>query len=91
MSAEMMSAVFDHYPAGGGEMLLALVLADVARDNGVLMINDSIPELARKTRQREGDVIDQLRRLESIGWLERLADGGARLRTTSPSTRTAAR
>lgn len=74
-----MSAVFDHYPGDGGEMLLALVLADVARDDGTLMINDSIPELARKTRQTDGDVRGQLRRMEQSGWLQRYADGVVRM------------
>ena len=73
-----MSAVFDRYPAGGGEMLLALALADVARDDGRLMINDSLPELARKTRQTERGVRGQLRRMEAIGWLRvvHASDGG---------------
>lgn len=73
-----MAAVFERYPAGGGEMLLALALADVARDDGRLMINDSVPELARKTRQTERGVRLQLARMRAMGWLRVVAasDGG---------------
>lgn len=73
-----MAAVFERYPAGGGEMLLALALADVARDDGRLMINDSVPELARKTRQTERGVRLQLARMRAMGWLHCVAasDGG---------------
>lgn len=73
-----MSAVFDRYAAGGGEMLLALALADVSRDDGVLMLNDSVPELARKTRQTVRGVRLQLRRMEHAGWLQpvKVSDGG---------------
>jgi hypothetical protein len=78
VSVKAMSAVFERYPAGGGEMLLALALADVARDDGVLMLNDSIAELARKTRQTERGVQKQLKRMQDIGWLTcvRQSDGG---------------
>lgn len=73
-----MSAVFDRYPAGGGEMLLALALADVSRDDGVLMLNDSVPVLAQKTRQTERGVRGQLRRMQTTGWLMQVhaSDGG---------------
>ena len=78
MSVKVMSAVFERYPAGAGEMLLALALADVARDDGRLMINDSVPELARKTRQTERGVRLQLARMRATGWLHLVAasDGG---------------
>jgi hypothetical protein len=78
MSVRVMSAVFERYPAGGGEMLLALALADVARDDGVLMVEDSVPELATKTRQTDRGVRGQLRRMERIGWLVQVkaSDGG---------------
>jgi hypothetical protein len=78
MSVRVMSAVFERYPAGGGEMLLALALADVARDDGVLMIEDSVPQLATKTRQTDRGVRGQLRRMERIGWLVQVkaSDGG---------------
>ena len=34
MSVKVMTAVFERYPVGGGEMLLALALADHASDDG---------------------------------------------------------
>lgn len=73
-----MSQVFKRYPVGGGEMLLALALADVARDDGVLMLNDSASELARKTRQTDQGVRNQLRRMQAMGWLVKVrgSDGG---------------
>jgi hypothetical protein len=78
VSVKVMSAVIDRYPVGGSEMLLALVLADVARDDGRLMIVDSVAELARKTRQTDRGVQRQLRRMENSGWLRvvRASDGG---------------
>ncbi len=59
-------------------MLLALALADVARDDGRLMIHDSVDELARKTRQTRRGVQLQLRRMEDMGWLHTVSasDGG---------------
>jgi len=45
-----MTAVFDRYPNGGGEMLLALALADHASDDGT-RIFPKIASLAEKTRQ----------------------------------------
>jgi len=60
--------VFDRYPSGGGEMLLALALADHAHDDGT-HIFPSIARLAEKTRQSERSVQYQLRRMEQSGWL----------------------
>lgn len=60
--------VFDRYPKGGGEMLLALALADHAHDDGT-HIFPSIARLAEKTRQSERSVQYQLRRMEQSGWL----------------------
>ncbi|WP_329753258.1 helix-turn-helix domain-containing protein [Stenotrophomonas maltophilia] len=60
--------VFDRYPNGGGEMLLALALADHAHDDGT-HIFPSIARLAEKTRQSERSVQYQLRRMEQSGWL----------------------
>ena len=74
MSVRVMSEVFRRYPVGGGEMLLALALADVARDDGVLMLNDSVPELARKTRQTDRGVQKQLGRMQAMGWLRKLRE-----------------
>lgn len=60
--------VFDRYPNGGGEMLLALALADHAHDDGT-HIFPSIARLSEKTRQSERSVQYQLRRMEQSGWL----------------------
>lgn len=63
-----MSAVFERYPNGGGEMLLALALADHASDDGG-RVYPSVKALAEKTRQSERTVQYQLRRMEMAGWL----------------------
>lgn len=68
MSIRLMTAVFDRYPNGGGEMLLALSLADFADDDGTRVF-PSIKQLAEKTRQSERTVQYQLRRMEDMGWL----------------------
>ena len=63
-----MTAVFDRYPNGGGEMLLALALADHASDDGT-RVYPGIKGLAEKTRQSERTVQYQLRHMEEMGWL----------------------
>jgi hypothetical protein len=63
-----MGLIFDRYPAGGGEMILALKLADHAHDDGT-HIFPGIASLAEKTRQSERAVQYQLRRMEKSGWL----------------------
>jgi hypothetical protein len=68
MSVKVMSMVFEHYPEGGGEMLLALALADFSDDDGGKVF-PSIPALAKKTRQSERSVQYQLRRMEQIGFI----------------------
>lgn len=68
MSIKVMNAVFDRYPNGGGEMLLALALADHASDDGTRVF-PSIKALAEKTRQSERSVQYQLRRMQDAGWL----------------------
>ena len=74
MSIKVMTAVFDRYPNGGGEMLLALALADHSSDDGS-RIYPSIRHLAAKTRQAERSVQYQLRRMESDGWLTLVNSG----------------
>lgn len=69
-----MSLVFGHYPRGGGEMLLALALADHAHDDGT-SIRPSISKLAEKTRQSERAVQYQLRAMEVSGWLQLVNNG----------------
>lgn len=68
MSVRVMTMVFDRYPNGGGEMMLALALADHASDDGT-KVYPSIKALAAKTRQSERTVQYQLRRMEESGWL----------------------
>ncbi len=68
MSVKIMTAVFDRYPNGGGEMLLALALADHASDDGT-KVYPSVAALASKTRQSVRTVQYQLRRMEEAGWL----------------------
>ena len=68
MSIKIMSMVFEKYHAGGGEMLLALAIADHAHDDGT-HIFPSVKNLALKTRQSERTVQYQLRKMESDGWL----------------------
>lgn len=74
MSAKVTGMVFDRYAEGGGEMLLALALADHAHDDGT-SIFPSIAHLAKKTRQSPRSVQYQLRRMEESGWLI-LVSGG---------------
>jgi hypothetical protein len=68
MSVRVMTAVFERYPNGGGEMLLALALADHAHDDGT-RIFPYIKSLAEKTRQSTRSVQYQLRKMEESGWL----------------------
>ena len=68
MSVKVMTAVFERYPGGGGEMLLALALADHASDDGSRVF-PGIKALSEKTRQSERTVQYQLRRMEEMGWL----------------------
>lgn len=75
MSVRVMTAVFDRYPNGGGEMLLALSLADHADDSGC-GIKTTVPALASKTRQSVRSVKYQLKQLCSSGWLIQVGGGG---------------
>lgn len=66
-----MTMVFDRYPEGGNERLLALALADHARDDGS-RIWPSVSELARKTVLSRSTVQRLLRRMTERGWLEQV-------------------
>ncbi|CAK0183691.1 gp60 [Burkholderia pseudomallei] len=68
MSVKVMNAVFERYPEGGGEMILALALADHSHDDGT-HIYPSVEKLAAKTRQSPRAVQYQLRRMQQSGWL----------------------
>lgn len=76
MSIYAMERVWRRYPVGGGEMLLALALADIAHDDGRLMVERSVTALATKTRQNERSVRRQLARMVETGWLEQVKAGG---------------
>ncbi len=68
MSSRITGMVFERYPAGGGERLLALALADCADHDGT-NIYPSVETLAAMTHQSERAVQYQLRRMEESGWL----------------------
>lgn len=68
MSGKLVGMVFEHYPSGGGELLLAVKLADNAHDTGQ-HIFPSVATLATQTRQSERTVQYQLKRMVESGWL----------------------
>lgn len=82
MSVRVMTAVFDRYPNGGGEMLTALALADHASDDGTRVF-PGIKALAEKTRQSERTIQYQLRRMEESGWLILVSAGNGGRSMTS--------
>ncbi|WP_027817091.1 helix-turn-helix domain-containing protein [Paraburkholderia bannensis] len=78
MSIKVMDKVWDRYPEGGGELNLALKLADYADDDGT-HIFPSIETMAVKTRQSERAVQYQIKRMLKRGWLILVAnEGGGR-------------
>lgn len=76
MSVRVMAAVWDRFDGNGGELLLALALADFAADDGT-GIYPSVARLARKTRRSRRAVQLGLRRLEALGFLSLVAEAGA--------------
>lgn len=64
-----MDVVWRYYPAGAGELTLALALADWANDEG-RSIYPSVPAAARKARLSERQVQRLLRKMEGRGYLE---------------------
>lgn len=74
MSIRVMTAVFDRYPNGSGEMLLALSLADHAHDDGT-HIYPSVDSLAKKTRQSVRSTQYQLKAMLDAGWLVLTSEG----------------
>ncbi|WP_175760506.1 helix-turn-helix domain-containing protein [Burkholderia anthina] len=72
-----MTAVFERYPVGAGEMLLALALADHADDDGTHVF-PKVETMAEKTRQSVRAVQYQLGKMQECGWLilVRAARGG---------------
>lgn len=82
MSIRLMTLVWAHYPAGGGELLLALALADHGHDEGT-RIFPGVERLAGKTRQSERAVQYQLRAMKATTWLLPVRySGGGRGRAT---------
>lgn len=75
MSVRMMSMVFDRYPAGGGEYVLALALADHASEDG-RRIWPGVESLAAKSRQSVRTVQRQLIAMQEVGWLLLVKEGG---------------
>lgn len=79
MSIAVMDAVWRSFVGSQGELLLALVLADHASDDGT-KIFPSVATMAGRTRQSERTVQYQLRKMEASGWLVKVtkASGGRR-------------
>lgn len=76
-----MAAVFERYPAGGGEFALALALADNAHDDGA-HIFPSVSVMARKSRQSERQVQRCLTAMLASGWLIKVRSAAGRGRPT---------
>jgi hypothetical protein len=74
-----MAQVWARLDCSGGELLLALALADIADDDGD-RIYPSVETLAYKTRQSGRQVQRQLKRFRERGWLQvkKLTKGGRR-------------
>lgn len=77
MSARATGLVIEHYPHGGNELLLAIVLADEADHHGG-NIRAAIPILARLSRQTEQNTRRLLRKMQADGWLQCVEPGGGR-------------
>lgn len=77
MSIKISSLVWEHYPAGGCELLTALAYADHAHDDGT-NIRPSVAYIAKKTRQSERSVRRYLAQMRENGWLltVRYGNGG---------------
>jgi hypothetical protein len=74
VSIKIMSMVWEHYPAGGGDLLMALACADHAHDDGT-SVRPSVGHLARKTRQSTRTVQRQLSQMRASGWLIQVRNG----------------
>ena len=68
MSSRLVGLVLEHYPVGGSEFTLAIVLADEADHSGGL-IPSPVSELARLSRQSESTTRRLLRKMEYGTWL----------------------
>lgn len=77
MSSRCSGAVFERYPQGGGEFVLALALADNAHHDGS-HIFISVEAMAHKSRQSVRAVQMHLRAMLASGWLCVTCTGGGR-------------
>lgn len=80
MSLRVLTQVWEHSKAEGGDLLVLLALADEARDNGACY--PGIARIAVKARMSERNVRYVLRRLEESGELV-VAPGGGRANTNA--------
>jgi len=76
VSVKVQGLVWDHYPVGGGELNLALKLADHADHEGN-RIWPSVAAMAAYTRQSKRQVQRQLLKMRDRGWLQAVRAGGA--------------
>lgn len=76
MSVKMMNMVFDRFPHGGNDMVLALAIADHAHDDGT-HIYPGNERLAKKTRMSERTITRLLAKFEQIGWLIKVKNGNS--------------
>lgn len=75
MSVKVMALVWDHYPEGGSELLLALALADWANHDGS-GIYPSVAQMADKVHMSERSVQYLLGKMKGRGWLIQVNPGG---------------
>lgn len=75
MSIKVMTMIWDYYPEGGSELLLALALADIAQDDGS-RIYPGVKFMASKTRMSERNVQYLLAKIRDRGILKVVKEGG---------------
>ncbi len=76
MSVKLMSMVFERFPVGGNERLLALALADHADDEGK-RVHPGFERLAKKVMVSERTIIRLIKKLTEMGWLIKVSKGSA--------------
>lgn len=76
MSVKMMSLVFERFPYGGNERVLALAIADHAHDDGSSVYPGN-ELLAQKTLISERTVIRLMQKFVKIGWLIKVKNGNS--------------
>jgi DNA-binding IclR family transcriptional regulator len=77
MSVKLLTMVLGRYTGSAGERLLAVALADYARDDG-FQFAPSIDALCQKTGQSRSTVHRQLARMLKAGWLVRVESRAGR-------------